>query len=211
MFAKQFSNFFLSVIQIHQFLRCVMKTNVFHSTFCWIWASNVWIWFISHLFSIIDDKLCLYQEILHYYHHEMILLLILLMIKVLLSFLLKLNFHHPCKFTSPLQKAVKQNHHTLHNCYSVKNMLKLLVYIQMALKPVAPWNKMLRSHVNLVICLVKFMISIFTLSFLISLFRRFPFWFQTLLEKLSIPFPFTNIMMVLNYGNTFLYFFRFFP
>ena len=40
----------------------VMKAfyNIFHSTFCWAWINNVWIWFISHLFSVIGRKLYLY-------------------------------------------------------------------------------------------------------------------------------------------------------
>ena len=44
------------------------------------------------------------------------------------EFSLKLNLLHPCKFTSPLQQTLKQDHRTLHNCYSVKNILKLLAF-----------------------------------------------------------------------------------
>ena len=44
------------------------------------------------------------------------------------SFLLKLNSHHPCTFTSPLQQTLKQNQRASHNSYSVKNMLKPLAF-----------------------------------------------------------------------------------
>ena len=74
----------------------------------------------------------------------MMLLLILLMIRVFLSFLLKLNSHQPYTFTSPLQQTLKQKHRALQNCYDVKNMLKLLAYLIL--------NNNLNMLVNLVIC-----------------------------------------------------------
>ena len=51
---------------------------------------------------------------------------------------------------------------------------------QMALKPVTAWNRMLRGHVNLVICLlyVKLIGSFFKFSFLIYLFKRFYLYFN---------------------------------
>ena len=55
-------------------------------------------------------------------------LLILLMTRVLFTFLLKLNSHHPYTFTPHLQQTLKQNHRALHNFYRVKNMLKLLAF-----------------------------------------------------------------------------------
>ena len=65
----------------------------------------------------------------------MTLLLILLMMKVLLSFLLKLNSNYPCVFTSPL--TPKQN--------NITRPLQCLKYvetlsIQMAIKPVIASN-----------------------------------------------------------------------
>ena len=56
------------------------------------------------------------------------LLLILLMVRVLSSFLLKLNSHHPHKFISPFQKTLKQNHPASPNWYSVKSMLQPLAF-----------------------------------------------------------------------------------
>ena len=41
-------------------------SNIFRSTFCW--AGNIWIYFISYLFSIVINKLCLDLEFLHYHH-----------------------------------------------------------------------------------------------------------------------------------------------
>ena len=71
------------------------------------------------------------------------MMLTLLMMKVLLSFILKLNSHPPCTFASPLQ-----NHLTSYNCYGVKNMLKLLAF-KWLLKELL----LETSHANLVICL----------------------------------------------------------
>ena len=56
------------------------------------------------------------------------LLLIFLMMRVVVSFLLKLNSHHPDTFASPLQQTLNQNYRASHNCYSVKNMVKLLLF-----------------------------------------------------------------------------------
>ena len=57
-----------------------------------------------------------------------LLLVILLMIRVLFSFLLKLNSCHHYTFYSPLQQSLKQNHRASHNCYSVKYMMKRLAF-----------------------------------------------------------------------------------
>ena len=89
---------------LHWVIFLVMKTfsNIFQSTFYWIrkyLKLNIWM-----------------------------LLLVLLIMRVLLSFLLKLNSYHPHTFTLALQNTVKQNHCASHNCYSVKNMLKLLAF-----------------------------------------------------------------------------------
>ena len=58
----------------------------------------------------------------------MMLLLILLMMRALFSFLLDLNLYHAYMFRSPLKQTLKQNHLALHNCYNVKNMLKLFAF-----------------------------------------------------------------------------------
>ena len=50
------------------------------------------------------------------------------MMRVLFSFLLKLNSHRPYTFTSPLQQTLKQNLRAWHNFCSAKNMLKLLAF-----------------------------------------------------------------------------------
>ena len=38
------------------------------------------------------------------------------------------QFSSKIEFTSPLQQTLKQNHRALHDCYNVKNMLKLLTF-----------------------------------------------------------------------------------
>ena len=112
---------------LHWIIFLVMKTfsNIFRSTF--YWAGNIWIYFTSHLFSIIANKFHFDFEFLYYYHYLMMLLLILLMKRALFSILLKLNSHHPYTSTSPLQQILKQNNHAFHNYYSVKNK-KLLAF-----------------------------------------------------------------------------------
>ena len=52
----------------------------------------------------------------------------LLILRVPFSFLLKLKSYHPYTFTSPMEQTLKQNHRASRNCYSVKNMLKLLAF-----------------------------------------------------------------------------------
>ena len=115
--------------------------------------------------------------------------MMLLMMRVLFSFLLKLNSPHPYTFTSPLQQKLKQNHRASHNCYSVKKHVKALS-IQMAFKQVIAWNRMIRGRVNLVICLVG---SFFNFSFLISLDNGFPNFSFT---GNTVLFPSTDIIMV---------------
>ena len=61
-------------------------------------------------------------------YHYVMLLLILLIMKILLKFLLKLNSHRPCTSTSSLQRTMKQNHRTSHNCNVAKNILKLMAF-----------------------------------------------------------------------------------
>ena len=87
-------------------------------------TGNIWIYFMSHLFSIIVNKF--YVQFLSPLNDASLIFLIM---RVLFSFLLKLNSHHPDTFTSPLLQTLKQNHHRAsHNCYSVNNMLKLLLF-----------------------------------------------------------------------------------
>ena len=99
------------------------------------------------------------------------------MLRVLFSFFLKLSSYHPYTFTSPLQKTLKQNHRASHNCYRVKNMSKLLAFkwLLNELLPEIEWSK-----VMLMWWFVssKFLRSFLKFSFLISLFKRFPLWFQ---------------------------------
>ena len=68
---------------------------------------------------------------------------------VLFSFLLKLNSHHLYTFTSLWQQTLKRNYRASHNCYSVKNVLKLLAFKWR----VITWDRIIRGHVNPVICL----------------------------------------------------------
>ena len=58
----------------------------------------------------------------------MMLLVILFTMRVFFSFFLKLNSYHHYTLTSPLLQTLKQNHRASHNCYSVKDMLKLLAF-----------------------------------------------------------------------------------
>ena len=64
--------------------------------------------------------------------------------RVLFSFRLKLNLHHPYKLTSPLHQALKQNHGASYNCYILETL-----NIQKAFKRVIAWNRMIRCHANL--------------------------------------------------------------
>ena len=116
-------------------------------------------------------------------------LLILLMIRVLFTFLLKLNSHHPYTFTPHLQQTLKQNHRALHNFYRVKNMLKLLAFKW-------PLNKLLLekewSEFMLIwwFVSIRFIKSFLKFSWLISLFKQFSFTEKT------VHFPSTDIIMV---------------
>ena len=88
------------------------------------------------------------------------------------SFLLKLNSHHPYTFTWSLQQTLKQNHRALHNCYSVKNMLKLLAikWLSNELFLETEWSEV---RLILLLVLIKFIGSFKILS-LISLYKWFP-------------------------------------
>ena len=129
-------------------------------------------------------------------------LLILLMMRVLFSFLLKLNSHHPFTFTSPLQYALKQNYHVSHNCYRVKNILKLLTFKRLL-------NKLLLesewSEVMLIWLFVsfKFIRSSLKFYFLKSFFKWFSLQFQ--LHHKNCPF----FIYRYHYGGTVLLFLRF--
>ena len=107
----------------------------------------------------------------------MMILLILLMVRVLSSFLLKLNSYHPHKFTSPLQQTLKQNNRASHNCYSVKNMLKLLAFkwLLNELLLETEWSEaiLIWRFVS-----IKFIRTFLKFSFLVFLFKWFPMKFQ---------------------------------
>ena len=91
------------------------------------------------------------------------------------SFLLKLNWHHPYTFTSPLQQTLKQNQRASHNCYSVKktclNMLRAFEWLLNELLLETEW-----SEVMLVwwFASIKFIRPFLKFPFLICFFKRFP-------------------------------------
>ena len=99
------------------------------------------------------------------------------MMKVLLGFLLKLNLHHSCTFTLPLQQILGQNHCSSHSSQNVKNMLKLLVFKWLL-------NRVLLETECSVVMLfwrfapVKFIRSFIKFPFLIFLFKQFLFSYQ---------------------------------
>ena len=89
------------------------------------------------------------------------------------SFLLKLNSHHPNTFTSPLQQTLKQNQRASNYCYSVKNMLKPLVF-KWLLNELLLETKW--SEVMLIwwFVSIKFIRPFLKFSFLICFFKRSP-------------------------------------
>ena len=131
------------------------------------------------------------------------LLLILLMMRALSSFLL--NLHYPYTFTSPLQKTLNQNQRASHSFYSVKDISKTLS-IQLAFKWVFAWNRVIRGHVCLLICLNEIQLNSFDL-FQHSLFNIFiqtiPMIISTSLGKLSFFLPqiFNNVILVILSNN----------
>ena len=100
------------------------------------------------------------------------LLLILMIMRDLFSFLLKLNSHHPYTFTSRLKQTLKQNHQSLQNCNSFKNMLKLLAFSWL-LKELLLETE--RSEVIWIwwFVSIKFINFLKKISFLMSLFKLF--------------------------------------
>ena len=95
------------------------------------------------------------------------------MTRVLFSFLLKLDSHHPNTFTSPLQQTLSQIHRASHNC----NCTLLLLETE--------WSEVILIWLFVSI---KFTRSFLKLSFLISLFKRFP-----------LQFAYTNITFFLRF------------
>ena len=137
-----------------------MKTfsSIFCSTSCW-GRQYLNIFYIPFVF---------YHSIIFYY-----ILVILVMVRVLFSFLLNLNYYRHYTFISPLQETLKQNHPASHNCYSVKNMLKLLAFkwLLNVLLLETEW-----SDVMLIWWFVslKFIRSFLKKIFLICFFKRLP-------------------------------------
>ena len=123
----------------------------------------------------------------------MILFLILLTMRVLFNFLLKLNSHHSYTFTSPLQQTLKQDHHALHNCYSVINMLNFLAF---------KWilNELLFETEWLEVMLIWWFVSIkFSRSFLkFAFLYLYPNDFHCNFNFTgeAVSFPSTDIIMV---------------
>ena len=70
----------------------------------------------------------------------------------------KVKFTYPYTFASRLQQTLKQNHCPSHNCYSFKNITKLLAFIWI-LKKLLLQTELSGGHVNLVICLNTFIRS----------------------------------------------------
>ena len=147
-----------------------MKT--FSNIFCSTYFPCLNIIYIPFIFLIIAIKLYLYKEffitiMMFLLLLLMILLLILLMMNFFFSFILKLNSGHPCNRHWSRITALCTNTTVLKHVETLST--------QMALKPVIAWNRVPRGHVNLVIASVKYIRSFFKFSFLISLFKRFPF------------------------------------
>ena len=88
-----------------------------------------------------------------------------MMMTVLFSFLQKLNSYHPHMFTSPLQQTMKQNHRALHNCDSLKKMLKLPAFKGLL--------NMLLLETESLEFMLKSLRSFLKLLFIMSLFKRF--------------------------------------
>ena len=109
--------------------------------------------------------------------------MLLLIMKIVFSFLLKLNSHHPHTFTSALQQTLKQNHGASHNCNSVKTMLKLSAFKKLLneLLLETEWSE---AVLMWWFVWIKFIRSFLKLFFLISLLKRF-FVISTWLEELS--------------------------
>ena len=103
------------------------------------------------------------------------------------SFLLKLNqeIHHLYTFTSLLQQTLKQNQCASHNCYSVKNMLKLLAF-KWLLKELLLETKL--SEVMLIwwFVSVKSIRPFLKFSFFNMFFQMIPLVISTSLEKLNL-------------------------
>ena len=122
--------------------------------------------------------------------------------KVLLSFLVTLNSHHPCTFTSPLQQILQHSHRTSRNCYSVETLS-----IQMVFKPVIAWNRMFRGMLIWLFVSVKFIRSFLKFSFKQLYSNESP-------SKLNftgknIPFPSTGNITVTLFEMYSLLFFSF--
>ena len=89
------------------------------------------------------------------------------------SFHLKLNSNHPYTFTSPLQQTLKENQRASQNCYSVKNMLKLLEF-KWLLNELLLETKSLEVMLTWWFASITFIRTFLKFSFLICFFKRFP-------------------------------------
>ena len=126
----------------------------------------------------------------------------LLVLRLLFSFLVKLNSYHSYTFTSPFQQTLKEKHSASHDCYSVKNILKVLAFKWLL-------NELLLgiewSEVTLIwwFASIKFIKSFLKFSFLI--FKLFSFQFQ--FHWKNCPF----FIYRYHYSSTILFFFCLFP
>ena len=134
---------------LHWLYFFVMKVfpNIFHSTFCSTWANNIWIYFIS-IFSVIADKN-----------------LFTLRASLLISSSNEIaddegsfEFSSKAEFTSPLHVRIILATDTEAEAYfcAITAVFPEDVEtfsIQMFFKRYIAWKKILRGHVDLIICL----------------------------------------------------------
>ena len=121
------------------------------------------------------------------------LLVMLLMMRLLFGFFLKLNSHHHYRFTSSLQQTLKQNHYASHNCYRVKNILKLLAFRWLLNESLleTKWSEVMLTWWSVSI---KFIVYFLKPFFLTGLFKLLPCNFNFIGK--TVPFPYTDIVMV---------------
>ena len=135
---------------------------------------NIWICFISDLFSIICSKFYLHQEVLHYYRHWIMLLVVLLMMRVFSVFLWSsiditlIRSHHPCNRHWSRISVLRTTATVLKTCL---NMLRAFKWLLNEI-----WLETKWSEVMLIwwFASIKFIRSFLKFPFLICFFKRFP-------------------------------------
>ena len=169
-------------------------SNIFRSSYCWAWVSNVWIWFIFYycwqtlfklrVFSLLSSSNYTSADIADDEG----------------SFV----FFPQAEFISPLQKTPNQYLLSLYNCCSVKIMLKLLAFKWLL-------NELLLEIEWSELILIWWFFSIkFIRYFLKFPCLIFPLLISTSLENpFNIPFPFPTTVII-NMITLFWFFFCFF-